>query len=67
MPSIGPLELAIIAVILLLLFGAKRLPQLGRTLGAGMREFKEPLTIEKKPQRSEPTDTQRRSGSDNGT
>lgn len=37
----GPLELFIVAFILLLMFGAKRLPELGRSLGSGMREFKE--------------------------
>jgi sec-independent protein translocase protein TatA len=58
-PSIGPLELALLAVIVLLLFGVKRLPQLGRTVGTEMREFKEALKIDKKTQNSEPTDTKR--------
>ena len=44
MPSIGPLELVIILVILLVIFGPKRLPGLGRQLGSGMREFKESIT-----------------------
>ena len=44
MPSIGPLELAIILVIILVIFGPKRLPGLGRQLGSGMREFKDSLT-----------------------
>ena len=44
MPSIGPLELVIILVILLVVFGPKRLPGLGRQLGTGMREFKESIT-----------------------
>jgi sec-independent protein translocase protein TatA len=39
--GLGPLELVLIMVILLVLFGAKRLPQMGRDLGSGMREFKE--------------------------
>jgi sec-independent protein translocase protein TatA len=39
--GIGPLELIIILIILLVLFGARRLPQVGRDLGSGMREFKE--------------------------
>lgn len=39
--GVGPLELLIVAFILLTLFGAKRLPELGRSLGSGMREFKE--------------------------
>jgi sec-independent protein translocase protein TatA len=44
MPSIGPLELAIVLLIVLLVFGPKRLPGLGRQLGSGMREFKESIT-----------------------
>jgi sec-independent protein translocase protein TatA len=44
MPSIGPLELIIVLVIVLLIFGPKRLPGLGRQLGTGMREFKDGIT-----------------------
>ncbi|MGK2939688.1 MAG: twin-arginine translocase TatA/TatE family subunit [Solirubrobacteraceae bacterium] len=44
MPSIGPLELAIVFVIVLIIFGPKRLPTLGRQLGSGMREFKDSIT-----------------------
>ena len=40
----GPLEIIIVLVIVLLLFGAKRLPELGRSLGTGMREFKSSVT-----------------------
>jgi sec-independent protein translocase protein TatA len=42
--SIGPLELGIVLLIVLLLVGPKRLPGLGRQLGSGMREFKDSLT-----------------------
>jgi sec-independent protein translocase protein TatA len=42
--SIGPLELAIVLAIVLIIFGPKRLPGLGRQLGAGMREFKDSIT-----------------------
>ena len=38
-----------IVVILLRVFGARRLPEIGRSLGAGMREFKESVTGESKP------------------
>jgi sec-independent protein translocase protein TatA len=41
---IGATELIIILVIVLVLFGAKRLPELGRSLGGGMREFKDSVT-----------------------
>jgi sec-independent protein translocase protein TatA len=43
-PNIGPLELIIVLVIILVVFGPKRLPSLGRQLGAGMREFKDSVT-----------------------
>ena len=44
MPNIGPLELIIVLVIILVVFGPKRLPGLGRSLGTGMREFKDSIT-----------------------
>ena len=40
----GPLEIIIILVIVLIVFGPKRLPDLGRSLGRGMREFKDSIT-----------------------
>ena len=42
--SVGPLELLIVLGIVLIIFGPKRLPGLGRQLGAGMREFKDSIT-----------------------
>ena len=42
--SIGPMELIIVLVIVLLIFGPKRLPGLGKQLGAGMREFKDSIS-----------------------
>jgi sec-independent protein translocase protein TatA len=44
MPGIGPMELIVVLVIALLVFGPKRLPDLGRSLGGGMREFKNSVT-----------------------
>ena len=44
MPNIGPTELIIVLVIVLLIFGPKRLPGLGRQLGSGMREFKDSIS-----------------------
>jgi sec-independent protein translocase protein TatA len=41
--SIGPTELIIVLVIVLIIFGPKRLPGLGRQLGSGMREFKDSI------------------------
>lgn len=42
--NIGPLEIAIVLIIALLVFGPKRLPELGSSLGRGIREFKETIT-----------------------
>jgi len=41
MPSIGPTELIVVLVIALLVLGPKRLPDAGRSLGKGLREFKD--------------------------
>jgi sec-independent protein translocase protein TatA len=40
----NPIHIAFILVLLLLVFGAKRLPELGRSLGSGLRGFKEAIT-----------------------
>ena len=42
--SIGPTELIIVLVIVLVIFGPKRLPGLGRSLGSGMREFRDSIS-----------------------
>ncbi len=44
MSGIGLPEIAIVLLIVLVIFGPKRLPQLGRSLGSGMREFKDAVT-----------------------
>src|SRR5580658_10909441 len=45
----NPIHIAFIVVILLLVFGARRLPEIGRSLGSGMREFKDSISGESKP------------------
>jgi sec-independent protein translocase protein TatA len=42
--SIGPTELIIVLVIVLVIFGPKRLPGIGRSLGSGMKEFRDSVT-----------------------
>ena len=42
--QIGPLEIILVIVVLLVIFGPKRLPSLGKSLGTGMREFKDSIT-----------------------
>jgi sec-independent protein translocase protein TatA len=50
MPDIGPLELVIVLIIAIVVVGPKKLPQLGRSLGSGMREFKDGITGKSKDQ-----------------
>jgi sec-independent protein translocase protein TatA len=42
----NPIHLALLLMILLLVFGAKRLPEMGRSLGSGLRGFKESINGE---------------------
>ncbi|HET9739186.1 MAG TPA: twin-arginine translocase TatA/TatE family subunit [Solirubrobacteraceae bacterium] len=42
--SIGPMELIVVLVIALLVLGPKRLPEVGRSVGRGMREFKDSIS-----------------------
>jgi len=46
----NPMHLAILFAIVLLLFGAKRVPEIGRSLGTGMREFKDSVTHQSLPE-----------------
>lgn len=43
MPNLGPLEIGLIVLVILLLFGATRLPKLGRSMGQSIRGFKQGL------------------------
>jgi sec-independent protein translocase protein TatA len=49
MGNIGPPEIILLLLLALLLFGAKRLPEIGRSLGTGMREFKDSVTGDNRP------------------
>lgn len=44
MPSIGPMEVIVVLVIALLVLGPKRLPEMGRSVGSGMRSFKDAVS-----------------------
>jgi sec-independent protein translocase protein TatA len=44
MPEIGITGLVVILIVALLVFGPKRLPEMGRSLGKGMREFKDSIS-----------------------
>jgi sec-independent protein translocase protein TatA len=43
MPNVGPMELVVVLVVALIVLGPKRLPEVGRSLGNGIREFKDSL------------------------
>lgn len=43
-PNVGPLEIAIVLIIALIVFGPKRLPELGRSVGSGLKEFREGMS-----------------------
>ncbi len=55
MPNIGPLEIAIVLMIALVVFGPKRLPELGHSVGKGFREFKSSITGADEDQRQPAT------------
>ena len=44
MPNIGPMEIAIVLIIALVVFGPSKLPELGKSAGKGFREFKDSVT-----------------------
>ena len=44
MPNVGPLELAVVVIIALIVFGPKRLPELGKSMGKGIREFRSSIS-----------------------
>jgi sec-independent protein translocase protein TatA len=54
MPNVGAPELIIILVIALLVLGPKKLPEVGRSVGKGMREFKESLAGNDSPEEERP-------------
>jgi sec-independent protein translocase protein TatA len=65
MPNIGPMEVLVVLIIALVIFGPKRIPELGRSVGKGIREFRgsvsgenddhsEPPKIEQQPVKQSP-------------
>ena len=59
MPNIGPLEIVVVLVIALVVFGPKRLPELGKSMGRGIREFRSTISgkdDEPKPELESPAD-----------
>jgi sec-independent protein translocase protein TatA len=50
MADIGPMEIVLLLGLAVLLFGPKRLPEIGRSLGSGLREFRNSVTGERAPE-----------------
>jgi sec-independent protein translocase protein TatA len=55
MPNVGPMELIVILVIALIVLGPKKLPEVGRSIGKGMREFKDSLAGDDRDEDERPT------------
>jgi sec-independent protein translocase protein TatA len=53
MPNIGPMELIIVLAIALIVLGPKKLPEVGRSIGEGMREFKDSISGDKRKDEEE--------------
>ena len=60
--NIGPQEMFILFLIIILLFGAKRIPEIGRSIGRGIQEFKKGMRdVESEinsPEKTEPSKSQ---------
>jgi sec-independent protein translocase protein TatA len=48
-PDVGPAEILLLVLVALLIFGPKRLPEIGRSIGEGMREFKDSIAGDRDP------------------
>jgi sec-independent protein translocase protein TatA len=57
--NIGPTELIIVLVIALIVIGPKKLPEVGKSLGRGMREFKDSLSGDRREEEDEVTPLQK--------
>jgi sec-independent protein translocase protein TatA len=53
MPNIGPMEIGLVLIVALIVFGPKRLPELGKSLGKGISEFRGTISGEKSESEAE--------------
>jgi sec-independent protein translocase protein TatA len=54
MPNVGPLELAVVVIFALIIFGPKRLPELGKSMGKGIREFRSSISGDSDDEEDDP-------------
>jgi sec-independent protein translocase protein TatA len=71
-PNIGPLEIVVVLVLVALIFGAKRIPELARSTGKGIREFRSSVRIDDEGDEGSQApplvaNTESRPGSDQGS
>lgn len=59
LPHVGPWELALILLIVLIIFGANKLPKIAKDLGHGIREFKKSISGESDDKKDESSDTKK--------
>ncbi len=52
--TVGPMELLVVGVIIVFLFGAKKLPELGKSIGEGIKNFKRSITSRDKDEDNPP-------------
>lgn len=55
MPNVGPLELIIVLAIALIVLGPKKLPEVGRSIGSGLREFKDSVSGDRRDEEERPS------------
>ncbi|MCP5046137.1 MAG: twin-arginine translocase TatA/TatE family subunit [bacterium] len=63
--SLGPLEIALVLLIIAVLFGGKKLPQLGKGLGEGIMNFKNSLKKDPAPNNNTDNNTNNTKGNNN--
>lgn len=51
MPNVGPMEIILVLIVALIVFGPKKLPELGKSLGKGIHEFKGTISGEDRDER----------------
>jgi sec-independent protein translocase protein TatA len=62
-PNVGPMEIVVVLIIALVVFGPRRVPELGRSLGRGIRELKSSLSTDADDEPDEPQPTSKATSS----